>query len=434
MLNKTLANAIAKVMNSNNDPFYNIEFKLLTTDGSLTYTPLHIEELYIGQDFIYGYGDQIKLTVPIAMSDYAKLYQVYNKLTAQLIIRSVDINGIKSTKAPILNKKYFPVFDNFKDPNKMMTDVASRVLPSPNNQTITLVEPELYHIRHMPMQGIFKDSNMAGVIAHLAANYSITNTYIQTPDNDHTYTQIVIPPYREFKDVFHLLQERYGVYMLGFNNYYTDGELYIWPTFDTDPKAPYSVRFLQADDGAYAGAPSFHNVETNGLSVVINNSPNAQDHSLISAEHKGNSTQFLRTSTQIDGIMSQDENGILTYNQDNVISVGLNNRRLARDGTNNSTYAHQTDNLYAVASELARDNYVSMVLNWPQARPGLIKPGSAVRYYSDENGKIGKRTGLIDSAYYMFKRGDRASTITYTCKGLLSARLDPNEQTVTSIT
>lgn len=434
MLNKTLANAISKVMYVNNEPFYSLEFKIMSTDGTLTFTPIHVEELHIGQNFIYGYGDQIKVTFPIAMSDYAKLYAIYNKLTAQLIIKRVDINGIKSSKPPILVKKYFVVFDDLKDPTKMMTDVKSRVLPSKNNLTVTLIEPALYHIRHMPMQGIFKNSNMQGIMAHLAANYSIENTYIQTPDNDHVYGHIVIPPYKEFKDVFHHLQERYGVYMLGFNNYFTEDELYIWPTLDTNPKAPFYVKILQADDGAYAGSPAFHNEETNGLTIVINNSPNAQDHSMISAEHRGNSAQFLRTSTQVDGIMSQDDNGLLTYNQDNVISVGLNNRRLARDDTNHSKYVHQTDNLFAVASELARDNFISMSLNWPQARPWLIKPGSAVRYYSDDNGKIGKRTGLIDSAFYMFKRGDRASVNTYTCKGLLSARLDPNEQIVNNIT
>lgn len=420
-------------MYADNNPLNDITITFLSGTDGYTYTPMRIESMYLAQDFIYGYGDQLKATLHVSMADYAELYKRYKNLVVQVIIREVDRTGVKAKTTPMV-KKFYPVFDNFKDPNKMMTDVKYRTEPAGNTITVTLVEATLYHIRHMPVQGIFHDTDMAGIMAHIANMYQITDAYIQLPDNAHVYQQIVIPPYKEFKDVFHTLQERYGVYMLGLNNYFTEEKLYIWPIFDTTPKSTYYVKIFQADDGAYAGSSTFHRTETNGLSIVINNSPNAQDRSLMSAESKGTSVQFLRSAAQVDGIVTQDENGLLTYNEDNVITVGLNSDRLARDDANHSTYVHQTDNLFAIASELKRDHYVSMALIWPQAKPWLIKPGTAVRYYSDEDGKIGLRTGLVDKVLYEYKAGDRGSVLTYTCKATLLVRLDPTEQIVSSIT
>lgn len=433
MLNKSLTNAITNVMMSPDYGFYTIDLKFIALDQSFEWKPIHVETVHLVQDFIYGFGDQLKVTFPIAMAEYAVLFEHYNNLTAVLTIKFLDANGMLVKGKPLLVKKYYPIFDNIKDPNKMMTDVLNRVTPTGNNLTVTLMEPALYHIRHMPIQALYHNTTMAGVMAHLAAAYQINDVYIQAPDNDHVYTHLVIPPYREFKDVFHTLQERYGVYMFGINNYFTQDKLYLWPPLDTDPKAPYYANIYQADDGAFAGSPSYYRKEKDGISIVINNSPNAQDYSVVASEDHGAGAQFIRSSVQTDGVIHQDENGLLTYNGDNVINVRLNKNRLTRPDVANTRYVHQTDNLFEIAATLARRQYLGMVVRWPQARPWLLQPGTAVRYYSDERGKVGKRTGQVSKVLYEFKRGDRSYVNTYTCLSYIQLRLDPHEQLLSSV-
>lgn len=427
MLNKSLNKAILDVLSQSYYGLYDIQFKIMSSDGKFTYTPIHVEQLKITQDFLHGYGDKITVSFPIALVDYANLYDNYNKLTAQLIIKFLDRDGFPVNTKPLLIQKYYPVIEGLVDPRKTTNDIS--VLTTVDGIiSVTLVDPTLYTIRHQAIQGIFHKTSMAGLMSHIAEGYKISTTYITTPDNDHVYDHVVIPPYKEFSDVFHSLQERYGIYMMGINNYYTRDKLYVYSPLDTNPKSPKVARILKADQGQYSGLPSFHKEFDKGISIVINNEPHSSDHSLIASEHHGTSVQFLRNAPAIDSMVHQDDNGIRTFNEDNVITVRLNEGRLGREETNKTIYAHQTDNMFAVASELVRHQYVEMDLQWNQAQPFSLEPGQAVMYYSDESGKVGKRTGQVQAVSYLLKRGDRSSVNTYQSIAHVKCRLSPNEQ------
>lgn len=432
MLNKSLTKAIEDVLSQSYYGLYDIQFKLLSSDGSFTYTPIHVDELKISQDFLNGFGDKITIKFPIAMVDYSKLYDNYSKLTAQLVIKFLNRDGFPVHEKPLLIQKYYPVVEGLVDPRKVTNDTAS--LTTVDRQlTVTLVDPTLYTIRHKGIHGVFHDTTMSGVMSHIAEGYTIKNTYITSPDNDHTYSHLVIPPYKDFSNVFHMLQERYGIYMMGINNYYTQDKLYIYSPLDTNPKSNKVARILKAVQGSYAGIPSYHKLFDKGISIVINNEPPSLDHSLIASEHHGTSAQFLRTAPAMDSLVHQDDNGIRSFNEDNVVTVRLNKGRLGREDTNKTVYAHQTDNMFAIASELVRHQYLEMDLLWNQAQPFSLEPGQAVMYYSDEAGKVGKRTGQVQAVTYVLSRGDRSSINTYQSYAHIKCRLSPNEQISDSV-
>ena len=132
----------------------------------------------------------------------------------------------------------------------------------------------------------------------------MTNLSLVAPDNVERNDHIVIPPTRDFSNIFAWLQAKYGVYMCGINHYFTGGMLYVYAPFDTSPTTTNSITVLQAEQGMGSGSQTYSSISGNVLTIVTDSILHSHDNSVSASENRGTAVSFLRSSEIIDGIVS----------------------------------------------------------------------------------------------------------------------------------
>lgn len=443
MRNQALQSAIDGVLNAQSSTMSVVTLEFLSaTNPTFSYSPLMINEVVIEQKFhdhedaVGGhYADVISATFDIASSDYAKLYDIQQDLKVIMTIQACDKNGLVKAKSPATKTTFKAMIMNARDLRKELTDVQYRTTPD-TTMTVQLVEDPLYTLRLKPINVIYRAMTMSQVIRHIAASLSISKISLTAPDSDaNTFDQIYIPPYKEFGNVFEFLQQRYGVYMCGLTHYYTSGVLYVYAPYDTNAKTTNSLALYQAEQGYHVGASSFHSVTSTGdWQVVINEAPQMHDLSTASAENHGTSKMFLRAANTVDGIVSTTAAGLSEFADSSAVSINLKTANPLAGNTKNNQYTKTTDNVFAAASELVSHHATIAHCTWHNAVPLVITPGMAVSYFSDEAGKILKRTGICEAVTYGLTKSARTSAgVTMLCMAHLTVRLDPTGATVTSV-
>lgn len=434
-LNTTLPRLTDKVMNKIMPAQFSVTLTLVSADGSWRFAPLDLDATHIRQDFISNFTDDVIVTFKIAAANYHTLYQSRQGLRAILKLSFLDAHGSPQLSIPPIVKTYVATLVNPHDVSRTVTNVNLRVDPDMET-TLKLFEPDAYRVRHESVSGIYRGNKLDDIIGHLANAYGLSKVHITATDNDHTWDHVLIPAYKQFKHVFDFLQHQYGVYYQGLTAYFTEGYLWVYPPFDTNPLFPTQVKIYQAKEGSYAGSPSFHTWESSDvLSVVSNHRAGNIDRSINDSENTGTAVMFTRASPEVDGIVSQNS-GVLTYNQDTAIVIRRTTPNLTEDGKHFMRYAHQTDNIQHLTSHLAEMQHIETTITWDMAVPFQIKPGQLITYYSDENGKTVSRTGQVSRSYYKITRASGSGRINgkvvFECQGYLTLRLSPTAQVVSS--
>ena len=443
MRNQALQSAIDTVLNTQSPTMSVVSLEFLSASNpTFSFSPLLINELVIEQKFFDSsdevggaYADVITTTFDIASADYAKLYDIQQDLKVILTIQACDKNGLVVPKSPATKTAFKAMIMNARDLRKELTDVQYRTTPD-TTMTVQLVEDALYTLRLKPINVIYRAMTMSQVIRHVAASLSITKISLIAPDSDsNTFDQVHIPPYKDFGNVFEFLQKRYGVYMCGCNHYYTSGVLYVYAPYDTSAKTTTSLSLYQAEQGYHAGASSFHALTASGdWQIVTNEAPHMHDLSTASAENHGTSKMFLRSSNIVDGIVTTNSAGLSEFADSSAVSIGLKTSTPLSGTTKNNQYTKTTDNMFEAASELVAHHAIIAQCVWHNAIPFAINPGMAVSYFSDESGKILKRTGLCESVTYGLTQSARTSAgMTMLCVAHLTVRLDPTGSAVTAV-
>lgn len=434
MKNKRLAAAVANVVNATTPAQYIISMTFMGPSGSnFTYKPLIIDSLVVKQMFVENVMDDIVVTMSIASSDYAKMFDVQQDLTCSIILKNCDVNGnIPSTQKPTI-LRYRAIMINPVDPRRQVTDAAYRT-EIDRKIKLRLVEDAIYSIRHKLFYGIIQSQPLTNACRAIAVGLGIQNLHMVNSDNTHTFDHIVLPPSTTIMNAYSFLQSKYGVYSCGMSSYFTAGVLYVYRPYDTNPSFPYALSVYQADQGAYAGNGCFYSKSDTGLKVVTNEMPHTKDLSVMGAENHGTGFVFTRASQMTDGVVSTDANGETTYDNDVSISMSLKNPRLSRSDAVNQKYKHITDNPWKHMSDIIKGQALMLTFKWPHAVLFGVYPGGKVSYYSDHDKVIAKRDGIIESAEYLLERGQRGPNgYIFNCMGSITLRLSPEAVDVTSV-
>ena len=427
MLNKVLAASIASVMSTPSPAQYVLAIEFLSkTNNMFKYSPMIVDNLIIKQDFAHEYADNIVISFRIASSDYAIMQDNSEGLLAVLTIKSLDRFGSTVYNPPPQQFIYQATIVNPKDVRRQLSDVAARTLPD-TTIAIRLIDQTIYDLRHVNIHGIYQKTTLSDVLSHITQTFKFKTLHLVPPDNTHTYDHIVIPPNKNFAEVFTYLQRTYGVYMKGLNFYGSNGVLYIYPPYETGPTFPQTCVVYQADDGAYAGAQSFHKTTNTTTEIVVNRESFSQDLTVASGENKGTASMFLRSSALVDGVVTVDETKGVQYQTGLAASLRLQNPRLAAGNVQHTTYAKATDNPFSMATGLASGQAVMVEADWAHAAPFLLLPGCTVRYSYDKDGVQMTQSGILEGIQCSLNRDARVPAgVMHLSSGKLILRLQPD--------
>ena len=392
-----------------------------------------INELLISQKFNSivpndaNYADDIRITFDISSKDYSTVYDKKQDLMAILTITMCDREGLINMKTAPQKRTYRAMLLGARDLKKEKVDVHLRTEPD-TKMTLQLIEEEVHKLRLKSINTIYRAMNMTSTIRHVSVGFGLKGLTLTPPDSDKTtFDQIVISPYKNFGEIFDFLQKKYGVYMCGIANYFTGSMLYVYAPYDINPKTKLNTIFYQADQGQYAGAPSHHSVVDGNYQIVIDSFSAVHDHTTAAAENHGTSHMFHQSAETIDGIIETDDRGNISYKKATSLAIKLKSNATLDQAAVHNRFVGSTDNMFEVASNLIKHQAVMVNMTWSNAIPFAFTPGQAVTHYSDEDGKIRKRTGIMEMAEYgLRKMFSNSSGVVMVCSAHLRVRLDPD--------
>lgn len=414
-INGSLRRSIEDVLGSPTPTTLTYSLKLTSTeDTTLEWTALFMSDLSIVQDFIKNYGDDIVVKTVISPRMFLRLHEVIGSLEAALTVKYTGSSLVKKTLdvAPVVRKYRAMLIDPI-DLRRRVLGAAGRVEDTMEIQ-IRLVDPLLYDVRQRYFHGTFKGSTIEEAIRYIAKAFGVRNLSLVQPDNVHVFDHIIIPPSMGFDDVWSYLQKKYGVYLKGLCAYITDDTLYIYPPFNHATEVEDKAHFYLDDIGGHAGFSCYHAVRDGIVSVVLDGNPDTIDLSQMGGENVGTAYQFSRSNQIVDGYMETTNYGSSFTNNTSMI-ISADGAKLASTGRSHiRQVSSATDNVFALTTNLVKNQAEIIHANWRQALPWLLKPGHAIKYMYDDSGILASTTGILDACAYDMKRigpiGDGASS------------------------
>lgn len=428
MRNQILLEASQKIITNASPSAFMIDVRFISASpgSKFSYYLLDVDEILITRDYADNFADEIDLKATISPKDYALLQDQGQNLKCVLSITYVKENGTMLFDPPPLKLQYNVMLNASRDIRTAVPDVDAYTEPQVE-LSVRLVEAQIYNIRTTKINVPYQTMTVEQAIYAITQFLGVEKLHLVPPDNTHRFDQIPIGSFQGIDSIYGYLQSTCGVYWAGLNNYYTEGVLYVYPAFRTDPEYDKSIIFYQVDTGRYAGVNAYHQVKGNNVSVVINTQPQSTDLSIAGAENVGTGFIFNRASRMSDGITAVDSQEGAKFTDTPSLSFSLENPRSLDPNNNNIVQVHGTDNPYQKMSDILAHQASLMDVIWQRANPFLVDPCQKVVYYYDQEGVMMKKTGMIDKALYVIKGMQRMGTKTmFGCTGRLLLRLSPN--------
>lgn len=432
MDNNVLLNSAKKIM-ANTTPaqfFITAEFINSQAGSTFKFYPFKINSLRINRDYLENHSDEIDLTIAISPKDYALLQDQGQDLLCILTITYVTTGGnVVYTPKPI-KKQYRVIINDAQDIRKAIPDIELYTHPT-TEITVRLVEETIYKLRHTKINTLFQNVTVTQAIYAITEQFGIERLYLVPPDNTHVYDHIDIPSLQGIGSIYLYLHSKCGLYAKGANSYITDGVLYIYPPFDTNPSYDKNISFYQVETGQFTGCAIFHKVENNNVSVVVNTQSQSYDLSITGAENVGTGFIFTRASRMTDGFTTIDNKTGAEFTDSPVLNISLTGARTGIKNVNNLFHIKATDNPYPAMSEIISHQASLMEVTWMHADPFQLDPGHSVNYYYDNNKQMVKKTGILQHAIYMITPMEKVGPKDmFGCVASLILRLSPNESKV----
>lgn len=428
MLNSTLLKAATKVANSRDPAQFTVlaQFISEASGSKFSFYPIFIDSLRITRNYADNFADEIDLQMTVSPKDYALMQDQGQDLLCILTITYVDFHG-KQVFTPAPRRiQYNAMINNPQDVRKAIPDIQEYTEPS-LSLSVRLIEPTVYKLRQTKVNTVFQTVTVGQAIHCVTESFGITKLHLIEPDNSHVYDHISVGSYQGISSVYGYLQSSCGVYTKGINAYITDGCLYVYPPFETDPTYDKSLLCYQVDTGRFEGVESYHSVSDKTVSLLVNTQPQSYDLSIAGSENVGTGFIFNRASRMTDGFTAIDSKQGAQFTDQPSLSVTLANPRTAIKGKNNLAHVPSTDNPYPYMSELAYHQASLMEVQWPKADPFQLDPCHRVIYYYDYNETMVSKTGILEKAHYAFTRQQRSGDkFLFSCAGTLTLRLSPN--------
>ena len=404
MKNQVLKQAIYEVTSSGLPAafcFY-IEF-LNQKNTKYRYIPgiASLQQVEYNQNASEEYCDDILLHLLISGNEYALMYENIQDLYCHVIISYMNVEGVKQSHFTPIKKKYRAMLVNPTDIRKHTTDVQYYVEPTIPIQ-VRLIEESVYKARAIQVNGIYTRTTVTEAIHHLALSFGFKKVTMEKAKNVHIYDHLVIPPMKDLGDCFPYIQREYGVYDKGLAQYVIGDSLYVYAPFNLTPKTMTHLNIYQTPLNHTVAVTSTIKLKKGLVEVVGNQATNVIDHSLFGAENHGTSLTFLRSSEVQDGVIQYHPKRPITFKKDVTLSIGLTEPRTLTTNTHRPRYATTTDNVFSLGSLVSEHQYTRLEMTWYHSMPFALRPGLLTNYYWDDNGKLKKKTGILESLYSVF--------------------------------
>lgn len=390
-----------------------------------------LEDFTIVQDFFQNYMDDITTTLTLSPRDYSRLYENRTSLHAILTVSYVDntSNHILAIPEP-LTFQYRILLTDLQNLKLRNPDIDKMVEPTMQT-TIRLIEPEMFDITQQEIYGTFKDTNMLGVLKHVAQVTGIRRLSIYPPDNVMTYDHLIIPPApgKNFSGIFSWLQDTYGVYLKGLAAYFTGGTLYIYPPYETRPETSEYIHLYIGERGEQSGLNSYHSVDGDIVNIVAPGAGTVTDLSQGGAEKAGTGMIMMRSSQLLDGFTETTAHGT-RFTQKGSVVVNYEGSKQIAEGRRNVKHAPQTtDNVFALTSRTIKYQAQLINLEWMRSVFGLLHPGHRLKYLFDESQTLGTKDGILEGVSYSYSKvapiGD--GKFGYITSSKLRVRVEPSD-------
>ena len=418
---------------------FSFRFEFLSQeDKTFRYIPPAIERFVIVQNGIDDYGDVIHVDVMCSIKDYTVFYEKYQNMYCIVLFVYCDQYGNRVKSVKPVKKKYRAILIDPKDLHKTVTDITHRI-ENEFRARFLLVEETLYENRATQINVLYKRATMQDVLHHVALAFNMKNVTVEAPSNKHVYDHVIIPPMHDFSSVFSYLQAEYGVYNAGLTHYFTNDNLYIYSPYNLFPKTKYELVVYQSVQYSLASVNSTCKVNPKNIEIVTDDVKHVTDHSIFGSENVGTSLAFLRSAEIQDGVIHYNKKLGPQFKKDVVLDISLNEPKLMTKETRRPHYATTTDNVFSLASRVLKDQCIRMTFIWPTSIPFLLRPGMKILYYWDNDGKLMKREGILESTATEFipvsLTGTDNSTGAFNYKAgtQITARLMPNGVEVKNI-
>ena len=427
------------MLNASTPSVFSYQFEFLSEeDKTFRYIPPAIERFTITQNGLEEYGDVIHVEVMCSIKDYTVFYEKYQNMYCVLLFIYCDQYGNRVKSIKPVKKKYRAILINPQDLHKVATDIEHRI-ENEFKASFLLIEEILYENRATQINVLYRRAKMEDVIHHLALAFNMKNVTVESPSNLHVYDHVIIPPMHNFSSVFSYLQSEYGVYNAGLTHYYTNGNLYVYSPFNLFPKTKYEVIAYQSPQYGLASVNSTCKVNSDSVEIVTDEVRHVTDHSIFASENIGTSLTFLRSAEVQDGVIHYNKKLGPQYKKDVVLDLSLNDPKMMTKGSTRPHYATTTDNVFSLTSRLLKDQCVRMTFIWPTSIPFLLRPGMKIQYYWDNESKLMKREGIVESIITEFKPVSLTGTVqtpsafSYKAGTQITVRLIPNGVEVKNI-
>ena len=265
-----------------------------------------------------------------------------------------------------------------------------------------LMESCVFRTRHTQVNGIMNGVTVEQMMRWVVSQLSIEKVNIAPPDNKQVYSNFIVPPSSDIKNIFPYIQNKCGVYYDGIGWYVTGDTCYIYPQFATSTKRTAvrgTIHIAHCPDGEYKGFSCYH-VEDGEDTYILSNT---------TLERTSLNTKSMdKTGTvHLVGVADGRHDDSVVIGKDGSVKRHASNIQTIDSVANNqplgdaqvARFDGYSNNVYEATSQMSASNGVVMKLGWNMAILQRIKPGQEVLFhYDDKDSTYTVKRGRVMSA------------------------------------
>lgn len=437
VLSAAMEKSVSEIMTAAVSNFLQIECVLSSpTNPKLVINVRYINHLDIVQDFISNYTDNIELDIELTPAEYFDAIDNYQDLKCTLHFYNINkVTSIRIGRVLSFDSRF--IFKNKQDLMKQYSRASlirkegepllEKHISTRIPITAQLMDPVIYNVRRTQMNFIARDVTMSDTLHLLTELVGLKKIYLVPPDNKTKYTNMILPPMLSVAEAFGYLQKDLGkgVYYKGFNYYFTNGIMYIYPLYEINPPSPNTVHIYRIGKDLWMGADSYHIYKGKDLHFVSNMEAIDKDSIELNLENYG-SAFLIQNGKQVpDNWTYVDTKSKLQIAKNGIKTVQLNTKAGSVTDSYIPKFKFSSDNDYVHTSELASNNVVLMQAGWANAVPFALNPGWKIVWHYDDKDTYMTKTGTCLSVVYTIRQANRMTERNYICSANIRLQLAP---------
>lgn len=432
--NKTIKSRIHDILNNEEDNLLTVDISIKLSNGVvINVPPEHIVLLDIHQDFYNAYMDFTDLKIELELAEFISLMDNKQDITVSISLSKF----IKNTLAKPVVFSIVEYIGIIKDMGDLSAKASKSELEKRSTisgkETATLplsmqLIPKIaYKLRKKKFNFILGNATVFDAIVTTSYILGLNDAYIETPDNNKQYTQIVVPPLFDISNVFDYLQnsEAYGVYDYGINYYYMIDTLYICGMFKNH--RGNRIDIYTAGEDTYAGNTIYHKVDGNKMEIVLSGAIDNTKKSHDIQENIGTSLIQHSVANSVHELGELVSDGEFEINNKLLSNLSLfdDDAGVIKESWNQTYLIGDNTNKLTSALFMSRMEYLSA--KWEFAVPFAFSPVSNISYMYDAGVKIATRSAWCKQITYRISKANTSSHKTFGCTASLEIGLLPEE-------